>query len=131
MAKTLQHRRDTTANLASVTGSAGEIFIDTTKKTVVVMDGSTAGGFPLALEGAGGAGATGAQGVQGATGAQGVQGASGVGGGGAAIFNQCGTNNITSCISGNGGSGNDNFLVGACAGNSMAQYGAFNAFIGY
>ena len=65
MAKTLQHRRDTTANLASVTGSAGEIFIDTTKKTVVVMDGSTAGGFPLALEGAGGAGATGAQGVQG------------------------------------------------------------------
>lgn len=50
MAKTLQFRRDTTANLASVTGSVGEIFIDTTKDTVVVMDGSTAGGFPLQKE---------------------------------------------------------------------------------
>jgi hypothetical protein len=50
MAKTLQFRRDTTGNLASVTGAVGEIFIDTTKDTVVVMDGSTAGGFPLATE---------------------------------------------------------------------------------
>jgi hypothetical protein len=50
MAKTLQFRRDTTANLASVTGAEGEIFIDLTKDTVVVMDGSTAGGFPLATE---------------------------------------------------------------------------------
>lgn len=47
MAKTLQFRRDTTANLAAVTGAVGEIFIDTTKDTVVVMDGATAGGFPL------------------------------------------------------------------------------------
>lgn len=54
MAKTLQFRRATTANLASVTGAVGEIFIDTTKDTVVVMDGSTAGGHPLAKEGAGG-----------------------------------------------------------------------------
>jgi hypothetical protein len=52
MAKTLQFRRDTTANLASVTGSVGEIFIDTTKDTVVVMDGSTTGGFPLQKENA-------------------------------------------------------------------------------
>jgi hypothetical protein len=50
MAKTLQFRRDTTANLASVTGAEGEIFIDLTKDTVVVMDGSTAGGKPLATE---------------------------------------------------------------------------------
>jgi uncharacterized delta-60 repeat protein len=50
MAKTLQFRRDTTANLASVTGAEGEIFIDLTKDTVVVMDGSTSGGFPLATE---------------------------------------------------------------------------------
>jgi hypothetical protein len=96
MAKTLQFRRDSTANLASVTGAVGEIFIDTTKKTVVVMDGSTAGGYPLELQGAGtgatgvtgasgvgsnGAtgvtGASGTIGVDGATGSQGVQGASG------------------------------------------------------
>ena len=50
MAKTLQFRRDTTANLASVTGAEGEIFIDLTKDTVVVMDGSTSGGKPLATE---------------------------------------------------------------------------------
>jgi hypothetical protein len=50
MSKTLQFRRDTTANLSSVTGSVGEIFIDTTKDTVVVMDGSTSGGFPLQKE---------------------------------------------------------------------------------
>ena len=85
MAKTLQHRRNTTAGLSGVTGSVGEIFIDTTKNTVVVMDGSTAGGFPLELEGAGtGAtgptGATGATGVTGASGVQGVDGATGTAG---------------------------------------------------
>ena len=89
MAKTLQLRRNTTSGLSGVTGSVGEIFIDTTKNTVVVMDGSTAGGYPLELEGAGtgatgptGAtgvtGASGVQGVDGATGPQGIQGASGV-----------------------------------------------------
>jgi hypothetical protein len=50
MPKTLQFRRDTTANLAAVTGSVGELFVDTDKDTVVVMDGSTAGGKPLATE---------------------------------------------------------------------------------
>lgn len=50
MAKTLQHRRDTTANLASVSGAIGEFFMDTTKNTLVVMDGSTNGGHPLQLE---------------------------------------------------------------------------------
>lgn len=79
MAKTLQHRRNTTAGLSGVTGSVGEIFIDTTKNTVVVMDGSTAGGYPLELEGAGtgATGPTGATGVTGASGTQGVNGASG------------------------------------------------------
>ena len=50
MAKTLQFRRGTTAELSSETGAVGELFVDTTKDTVVVMDGSTAGGFPLAKE---------------------------------------------------------------------------------
>lgn len=50
MAKTLQFRRGTTAELSSVTGAVGELFVDTTKDTVVVMDGSTAGGSPLATE---------------------------------------------------------------------------------
>jgi uncharacterized delta-60 repeat protein len=50
MAKTLQFRRGTTAELSSVTGAEGELFVDTTKDTVVVMDGSTAGGKPLATE---------------------------------------------------------------------------------
>ena len=82
MAKTLQHRRNTTAGLSGVTGSVGEIFIDTTKNTVVVMDGSTAGGFPLELEGAGtgATGPTGATGVTGASGVQGVDGATGTAG---------------------------------------------------
>jgi len=50
MAKVLQHRRDTTANLSSVSGAVGEFFMDTTKNTLVVMDGSTNGGHPLATE---------------------------------------------------------------------------------
>jgi hypothetical protein len=50
MAKTLQFRRGTTSELDSVTGAEGELFVDTTKDTVVVMDGSTAGGYPLQTE---------------------------------------------------------------------------------
>ena len=50
MAKTLQFRRGTTAELSSVTGAVGELFVDTTKDTVVVMDGSTPGGKTLATE---------------------------------------------------------------------------------
>jgi len=50
MAKTLQHRRDTTTNLASEAGAIGEFFMDTTKNTLVVMDGSTNGGHPLVTE---------------------------------------------------------------------------------
>lgn len=50
MAKTLQFRRGTTAALAAQTGSIGELFVDTSKTTVVVMDGATPGGTPLAKE---------------------------------------------------------------------------------
>jgi uncharacterized delta-60 repeat protein len=50
MAKTLQFRRGTTSELSTVTGAVGELFVDTQKDTVVVMDGSTSGGFPLQKE---------------------------------------------------------------------------------
>ena len=52
MATAIQRRRGNTAQHASFTGLAGEITIDTDKNTVVVHDGSTAGGFPLATESA-------------------------------------------------------------------------------
>lgn len=42
-----QRRRGTTAQHASFTGLLAELTIDTDKKTVVVHDGSTAGGIPL------------------------------------------------------------------------------------
>lgn len=42
--------RNTTAGLATKYGQGGEICVDTTKNTAVVMDGATAGGFPLAKE---------------------------------------------------------------------------------
>jgi len=45
----LQLRRGTTAEHSSFTGAEGEITVNTTKDTVVVHDGSTAGGFELAL----------------------------------------------------------------------------------
>ena len=48
MATAIQRRRGNTAQHASFTGLAGEITIDTQKNTVVVHDGTTAGGFPLA-----------------------------------------------------------------------------------
>ena len=48
----LQPRRGTTLDHAGVTGLLGEVSVDTTKNTVVVHDGVTPGGFPLAREGA-------------------------------------------------------------------------------
>lgn len=48
----IKQRRGTTAQHATFTGLAGEITVDTDKKTVVVHDGSTAGGIPLAKESA-------------------------------------------------------------------------------
>ena len=48
MATEVQRRRGTTTQHANFTGAKGEITIDTTKDTVVVHDGVTAGGHPLA-----------------------------------------------------------------------------------
>lgn len=50
MATQVQFRRGTTAQHGSFTGAIAEITVDTDKETVVVHDGSTAGGFPLATE---------------------------------------------------------------------------------
>lgn len=50
MPKVLQLRRDTTLALATVTVAEGELMVDTDKKTVVVGDGVTPGGFPLAKQ---------------------------------------------------------------------------------
>ena len=52
MPTTLQFRRYGTAATASVTGANGEITIDTDKETVVVHDGTLAGGYPLVRDGA-------------------------------------------------------------------------------
>jgi hypothetical protein len=48
MPQILQHVRYTTSELQSERGSEGEILMDTTKKTLVVMDGTTNGGHPMA-----------------------------------------------------------------------------------
>ena len=50
MAKVLQHRRGTATEHSNFTGAAGEITYDTTDKRLVVHDGATKGGIPLALE---------------------------------------------------------------------------------
>jgi len=52
MATAIQRRGGTTAEHANFTGLAREITVDTTKNTVVVHDGTTAGGIPLATEAA-------------------------------------------------------------------------------
>lgn len=44
----MQLRRGTTTQHSTFTGLQGEVTVDTTKKTVVVHDGSTPGGVPLA-----------------------------------------------------------------------------------
>ena len=48
MATAIQRRRGTSTQHSSFTGLAGEITIDTTNNTVIVHDGSTAGGHRLA-----------------------------------------------------------------------------------
>ncbi|MFJ0671324.1 hypothetical protein WLU53_23460 [Bordetella bronchiseptica] len=48
MSTAVQFRGGTTAQHATFTGAAREITVDTDKNTVVVHDGATAGGFPLA-----------------------------------------------------------------------------------
>jgi len=48
MAKLLKLRRGTTTQHGSFTGAEGEVTVDTTKDSLVVHDGSTAGGHPIA-----------------------------------------------------------------------------------
>ena len=50
MAKQVQLRRGTTAELASVTGAEGEVIVDTTKDTLTLHDAYTAGGIPMLRE---------------------------------------------------------------------------------
>lgn len=50
MSKQIQLRRGTTTEHATFTGAQGEATVDVTKKTIVVHDGFTAGGTPLAKE---------------------------------------------------------------------------------
>ena len=50
MATILQLRRGTTTQHNAFTGAVGEVTVDTTKDTVVVHDGTTVGGKPLATE---------------------------------------------------------------------------------
>jgi len=46
----IRKKRGTTFQLSSLTAHAGELYIDITKPTVVIHDGSTVGGIPLAHE---------------------------------------------------------------------------------
>lgn len=48
MAKRLRLRRGTTAQTNAFTGELSEVTVDTDKKVLVVHDGTTAGGFPVA-----------------------------------------------------------------------------------
>ena len=50
MAKRVQRRRGTTSEHSTFTGYIGETTVDTSKDTVIVHDGSQAGGYPLARE---------------------------------------------------------------------------------
>lgn len=54
MATQVRQRRGTTAQHSTFTGAQAEITVDTDKKTLVVHDGSTAGGIPLARAGSNG-----------------------------------------------------------------------------
>jgi hypothetical protein len=50
MSTTLQFRRYNTANLATITGSIGELIVNTDNNSLTVQDGSTPGGWPLATQ---------------------------------------------------------------------------------
>lgn len=49
MSVQVKHRRDTAANNATFTGAQGELVVDTTNTIPRLHDGSTAGGFPVAM----------------------------------------------------------------------------------
>ena len=46
----VKKRLNTTTELGSITPSLGELWVDVTKKAVVIGDGTTAGGVPMAKE---------------------------------------------------------------------------------
>lgn len=48
MTKQVQFRRGTTAQHSTFTGALAEVTVDTDKKTLVVHDGTTAGGSVIA-----------------------------------------------------------------------------------
>ena len=50
MPKILQHRRGSTTLINTLSGADGELFVDTSKATIVVMNGVVLGGSPLATE---------------------------------------------------------------------------------
>lgn len=50
MAKQLQIRQGTASEIANFTGAVGELTYDETNKTIVVHDGVTKGGIPLAKQ---------------------------------------------------------------------------------
>jgi hypothetical protein len=50
MAKTLQFRRYTTANLASIVPASGELIVDTTQNTATIGDGTTYAGWYLTTQ---------------------------------------------------------------------------------
>ena len=50
MAKLLKLRRGTTSQHSSFTGAEGEVTVDTDKESLVVHNGSNAGGYPIARE---------------------------------------------------------------------------------
>lgn len=52
MSTAVRLRRGTTTQHSTFTGAEGEVTVDTTKDTLVVHDGATAGGFPLVKEAA-------------------------------------------------------------------------------
>lgn len=47
MASRIKFRRGSTAEHSTFTGAEGEITVNTTKDTLVVHDGATAGGFEM------------------------------------------------------------------------------------
>jgi hypothetical protein len=50
MTKQVQFRRGTTAQHATFTGALAEVTVDTDKKTLIVHDGTTAGGSVIAKD---------------------------------------------------------------------------------
>ena len=59
MSKLLQLRGGTTSEHSTFTGALREVTVDTTKDTLVVHDGATAGGFPVLLAAGDGSALTG------------------------------------------------------------------------